>query len=149
MKYQISCIGKASNTPEQSLINKYLKRLHNKIIIKEISQKNDFFNKLDEQDEKLLKLAPKNSFLIVLDRDGINFTSENLAQTIKNCESKNFRIINFVIGGSFGHGKNIKKKANKILSFGKLTWSHLLARTMIIEQLYRVECIFNNHPYHK
>ncbi len=149
MKYQITCIGKASNTPEQSLINKYLKRLGKKIIIKEISKKYENFDNLYDQDKKLFALSPKNSFLILLDREGSNFTTQKLVQTIKNCQNQNYKIVNFIIGGYLGNGNYIKKKANYILSFGQLTWSHLMARIMIIEQLYRIESIFNNHPYHK
>ena len=61
----------------------------------------------------------------------------------------NVKLVNFVVGGPHGHGENIKLKANHIISFGKMTWSHLLARIMIVEQLYRIETIFKNHPYHK
>ena len=35
------------------------------------------------------------------------------------------------------------------LYVGKMTWSHIMARLMLVEQLYRIECILNNHPYHK
>ena len=59
------------------------------------------------------------------------------------------KLINFVIGGPYGHGENIKLKAKHIISFGKMTWSHLLTRIMIVEQLYRIETMFKNHPYHK
>ena len=62
---------------------------------------------------------------------------------------ENIKILNFAIGGAKGHGLEIKNRADKIISFGKMTWSHIIARLMLVEQLYRVECILNNHPYHK
>ena len=150
MKYQISCIGKSSNTPEQSLIQKYLNRIKNKVYIKEINFKNENSSlNIEEEGKKLLALSPKNSILILLDKEGTSYSSETLANLIKCYENENIKIINFAIGGPFGHGTFIKSKAKKIISFGKMTWSHLITRAMIVEQLYRIELIFKNHPYHK
>ena len=150
MKYQISCIGKSSNSYEQKLIEKYLKRLEGKLQIKEISLKNpNPILEIEEQGNRLINVSPKNSVLFLLDKDGITYTTENLAKIIRQFEMENTKIINFVIGGPLGHGKKIKKEAKKIISFGKMTWSHLLTRIMIVEQLYRIETIFNKHPYHK
>ena len=150
MKYQISCIGKSSNSSEQKLIEKYLNRLDGKIKIKEINLKNpNPIVEIEEQGNKLIKISPKNSVLFLLDKDGITYSTEKLAKMIKKLEMENTKIINFVIGGPFGHGKNIKNKAREIISFGKMTWSHLLTRIMIVEQLYRIETIFSKHPYHK
>ncbi len=150
MKYQISCVGKALNTPEQNLIDKYLIRINNKIYIKEISIKNERSNSnIEKEGESILAISPKNSILVVLDKQGSNFTSEKLADMIKTYEKENIKLINFAIGGPFGHGDIIKSNAKEIISFGKMTWSHLMTRAMIIEQIYRVESIFKNHPYHK
>ena len=150
MKYQISCIGKSSNSPEQNLIEKYLIRVNNKVDIKEIGLKNQSsHSNIEEEGKMILSSSPKNSILIILDKEGTSYSSEKLADMIKSYENENIKIINFAIGGPFGHGKFIKSKAKKIISFGKMTWSHLMTRVMIIEQIYRVESIFNNHPYHK
>ena len=150
MKYQISCIGKSTNTLEHKIIDKYLKRIKNKLTIKEVNlKKQNSSLQIIEEGNKLIELAPKKSVMILLDKSGINYTTENLVEIIKNFEMENYKIINFVIGGSMGHGQKIKTHANLIMSFGKMTWSHLTARIMMIEQLYRIETIFNNHPYHK
>ena len=150
MKYQISCIGKSSNTPENILIEKYLQRMGKKLKIIEINFKNKKIQKnIDQEGEKILDYSPENSVLMLLDKTGKNYTTEDLAMVINKFEKNNVKIVNFAIGGPFGHGEKIKKQASKILSFGKMTWSHLMARVMIVEQLYRIETIFNNHPYHK
>ena len=150
MKYQISCIGKSSNTLEQKIIDKYLNRIKNKLIIKEVNlKKQNSSLQIIEEGNKLIELAPKESVMFLLDKDGINYTTEKFVKMIKDFEMENYKIINFVIGGSWGHGQKIKTHAKIIMSFGKMTWSHLTARIMMIEQLYRVETIFNKHPYHK
>ena len=146
----ISCIGKSSNTPEKRLLDKYLLRIGKKIQIIEIGFKNQKIKKyIEDEGKKIIDTSPENSALILLDKTGKNFTTEELAMKINQFEKNNIKIINFAIGGPYGHGEAIKKKANIILSFGKMTWPHLMARVMIVEQLYRVETIFNNHPYHK
>ena len=77
MKYQISCIGKSSNTLEQKIIDKYLNRIKNKLIIKEVNlKKQNSSLQIIEEGNKLIELAPKESVMILLDKDGINYTTE-------------------------------------------------------------------------
>ena len=53
------------------------------------------------------------------------------------------------IGGSDGLDKVILDKAHLSISMGAMTWPHMLARVMLLEQVYRAQCILNKHPYHK
>ena len=144
MRYQISCIGKLSNLDENKIIKKYLKRIKNKIQIIESPQSD-----IKKEGLKLLECSPKNSILILLDKEGENLSTNKFFDLIKSYEMDNVKILNFAIGGPYGHGQFIKQKSDKIISFGKMTWSHMIARLMLVEQLYRIESIFNNHPYHK
>ena len=57
--------------------------------------------------------------------------------------------IDFVIGGSLGHGSKILERANYRLSFSKMTFPHQLMRVILLEQIYRSYRIINNEPYHK
>ena len=144
MRYQISCIGKLSNLEEDKIIGKYLKRVKNKIQIIESPQSD-----IKKEGLKLLESSRKNSILILLDKDGENLSTHKLFDLIKSYEMNNIKILNFAIGGPYGHGQFIKQQSDKIISFGKMTWSHIITRLMLVEQLYRIECLFNNHPYHK
>ena len=144
MRYQISCIGKFSNLEENRIIKKYLKRVKNKIQIIETPQSD-----IKKEGLKLLEHSPKNSILILLDKEGENLSTNKLFDLIKSYEMNNIKILNFAIGGPYGHSQFVKQKSDKIISFGKMTWSHIIARLMLVEQIYRIESIFNNHPYHK
>mgnify|MGYP005683340251 FL=1 len=144
MRYQISCIGKLSNIEENKIIQKYIKRIRNKIQIIEFPQSD-----VKKEGSKLLEHSPKNSILILLDKEGENLSTDKLFELIKSYEMNNIKILNFAIGGPYGHGQYIKQNSDKIISFGKMTWSHIIARLMLVEQIYRIESIFNNHPYHK
>tara|TARA_E500000178_G_scaffold354086_1_gene421916 strand:- start:1969 stop:2403 length:435 start_codon:yes stop_codon:yes gene_type:complete len=144
MKYQISCIGKLNKIDENKIIQKYLKRVKKKIQIIEYPQ-----SSIEKEGLKIFDSSPKDSSLILLDKDGTILSTEELMELIKSYQMNNFKTLNFAIGGPLGHGQFIKQKASNIISFGRMTWSHIIARLMLVEQLYRIECMFNNHPYHK
>lgn len=149
MKYIISTIGKIRNNDEDLITRKYLKRIRN-IELKqyEVKIKNKE-KKIEEEAEKLINSTPKNGKLILLDEEGENISSSDLAKLILNWNNSNITSVNFAIGGAFGNGIKIKRTADKIIALGKLTWPHQMVKMMISEQIYRIETIINGHPYHK
>ena len=149
MKYKISIIGKTKSNDEDLITRKYLKRIKN-IELKqyEVKTKN-IEKKIDEEAEKLINSTPKNGKLILLDEEGENISSSDLAKLILNWSNNNITNVNFVIGGAFGNGIKIKKKADKTIALGRLTWPHKMVKMMIAEQIYRIETIIQGHPYHK
>ena len=150
MKYMISFAGKSKPSSEEEIITKkYLRRLSNIIInLCEVKTKNIEL-RLKEEGSKLLKLTPSNGKLILLDEQGTNFSSNELAEIVSDWENSNFSTINFVIGGAYGNGKEIKEKADKTLALGRLTWPHQMVKMMVAEQIYRIDTILKGHPYHK
>ncbi|MDA9806615.1 23S rRNA (pseudouridine(1915)-N(3))-methyltransferase RlmH [Alphaproteobacteria bacterium] len=149
MKYIISAIGKTKNQHEDLITDKYLKRIKN-IQIKQYEVKfNNEQKKIEEEGLKLINSTPPNGKLVLLDEQGENLTSLELAKIILSWRDNNISYINFAIGGAFGNGNEIKKRATKILAFGKLTWPHQMVKMMIAEQIYRIETIIQGHPYHK
>ena len=59
------------------------------------------------------------------------------------------RDVAFLLGGADGHTEALRERADLLLSFGQLTWPHMLARTMLLEQIYRAQQIIAGHPYHR
>ena len=149
MKYRISVIGKIKSNDEDLITNKYIKRIKN-IELKqyEVKAKNKE-KKINEEAEKLINSTPKNGKLILLDEEGENISSADLAKLILNWSNNNITIVNFAIGGAFGNGIKIKNSADKIIALGKLTWPHQMVKMMVAEQIYRIETIIQGHPYHK
>ena len=149
MKYIISAIGKTKTQQEDLITLKYLKRIKN-IEIKQYEIKlNNKQKKIEEEGLKLISSTPSNGKLVLLDEQGENLTSPELAEMVLNWRNDNITFINFAIGGAFGNGDQIKKSADKIIAFGKLTWPHQMVKMMIAEQIYRIETIIQGHPYHK
>ena len=149
MKYIISTIGKVKSNDEDLITRKYLKRIKN-IELKQYEVKTKNKEKqLDKEADKLINSTPKNGKLVLLDEEGENLSSSDLAKLILNWNNSNITSVNFAIGGAFGNGIKIKRTADKIIALGKLTWPHQMVKLMISEQIYRIETIIHGHPYHK
>ncbi|MBP7190243.1 MAG: 23S rRNA (pseudouridine(1915)-N(3))-methyltransferase RlmH [Rickettsiaceae bacterium] len=90
----------------------------------------------------------KDSVLVVLDPVGKKITSEEFAKFIdKNISGA--KDITFVIGGAHGVDKTLVQKADLVLSLSDMTMPHMLAKLVLLEQIYRAQTIIQSHPYHK
>jgi len=150
MEVLIIAVGKTRKGPEQALVERYSGRTHWKITVKEISeQRHDSLERrLAREGEAILKLIPKGAFTFVLDSRGVQFGSATFSKKIKNLEDGGTATIAFVIGGPDGHDKAVIDRADHLLSLGKMTWPHMVARAMLAEQIYRAWTIAARHPYH-
>jgi len=101
-----------------------------------------------KEKERILPKLNKNANLIALDETGTQTTTKELAQLLTNWMIEG-RDVDFVIGGADGLAPEIKNQADKTLSLSLMTYPHALARLILIEQLYRAQCIIKNHPYHR
>ena len=149
MKYIISIIGKFKNNDENLITQKYLKRIKNIKLNQYEIKVSKLEKRLEEEGLKLINSTPKNGKLILLDEQGENLSSTELAEIISKWRDNNISSINFAIGGAFGNGQLIKTSADKIVALGKLTWPHQMVKMMVAEQIYRIETILEGHPYHK
>lgn len=86
---------------------------------------------------------------MLLDERGTAMTSESLAQTLGGWREDGVREARFVLGAADGHAATERAEADLLLAFGPATWPHLLARAMLMEQLYRATTILAGHPYHR
>ncbi len=86
---------------------------------------------------------------ILLDERGKNFSSQDLANTLEKWRDGGIRECRFILGAANGHSHDERGAADLLISFGKATWPHLLARAMLAEQLFRATSILAGHPYHR
>jgi 23S rRNA (pseudouridine1915-N3)-methyltransferase len=86
---------------------------------------------------------------VVLDERGKAEASAAFAARLGAWRDDGVRNVAFLIGGADGHDARVRKRADAILSFGAMTWPHLLVRAMLAEQLYRAHSILAGHPYHR
>ena len=127
----------------------------NKILlpaINEYSKRIKYFVNFKFIEVKSLKLEHikkfKNKFIFALDQEGELLNSLEFANKIRDFMEDNLDIV-FIIGDANGLPSDVIKNSNMVLSLSKLTLPHLLARVVLIEQLYRSFSIINNIPYHK
>ena len=158
MKIKVYCIGKLKEQYLKDGINEYIKRIstYSQIEIIEVndSKVKDNPNPFDiektknEEGERILKLI-KNDYLVGLDLNKNEPTSEEFAQFLQSKLVEGGSNISFVIGGSYGLSDELKKRCNSSISLSKLTFLHQMTRLILLEQIYRAFKILNNETYHK
>lgn len=99
--------------------------------------------------EAIRAQAEKADTLCLMDEGGDDLTSEALATWIDDLRTNGRPHLCFAIGGADGLDPRLKREAQRRLSFGRVTWPHLLVRGLLAEQLYRAQQILAGHPYHR
>lgn len=130
--------GKIARSPEAELFARYEKRLTWPV-------------KMTELPETGGKVAePQTPYkAVLLDERGKQFDSQSFADLIGGWRDDGMREARFVIGAADGHSEEERREADVLMAFGKATWPHLMARAMLMEQLYRATAILAGHPYHR
>ena len=104
---------------------------------------------LDVEGNRILSKIGEREFVVVLAIDGKTLSSEEFSKQLEQASINGSSTLTFVIGGSLGLSKEVKKRANLSVSFGRLTLPHQLMRLVLVEQIYRVFTIQQGSPYHK
>ena len=94
-------------------------------------------------------MIKNNGKRILLDQVGECFSSDEFSGILSNWKNNGFNKINFIIGGADGVDQKLKDNVDLIISFSKMTFPHMLARVILLEQIYRAEAIIAKHPYHR
>lgn len=99
--------------------------------------------------ELILAALPAGARLVALDGRGRQWSSRDFADRLADWRDRGVAALAFVIGGAEGLDQRLIDSADAVLSLGAMTWPHLLARCMLLEQLYRAQQILAGHPYHR
>ena len=148
---KVLAVGKLKEKYLIDALKEYEKRIskYTKLEIIEVKDEDFDINKtLEKEKESILKYVDSKDYIITLDIEGKNISSEAFASKINDIFNHNPNIT-FIIGGSYGLHKDIKDMSNFSLSFSKMTFPHQLFRVMLLEQIYRTFKINNNETYHK
>ena len=149
---KIICLGKIKEKFLSDGIEEYKKRISKfqNIEIYELLDEGITDKKvaLKKEKEKILKILNPKDYIITLEIEGKEISSEDFAKKINDTFINNSNIT-FIIGGSYGLDDEIKNLSNFKLSFSKMTFPHQLFRLILLEQIYRAFKINNNEEYHK
>lgn len=156
MKIKIIALGKIKEKFLKEGIDEFLKRLTPYASIEIVEQnpieiKDDNLTEkiLEQEGEKILSQIKPNSYVITLEIEGVNLSSEKFAQKLEEITNQGYNEIVFVIGSSCGIAKSVSKRADYKLSLSKMTFLHQFARLLLIEQIYRAFKIQKGETYHK
>ena len=159
MKITLITVGKIKEKYLKDAISEYTKRLSKycKLEIIEVSDEKTPDNASEivekgiraKEAERILKYIKDDAYVITLEIQGKQLTSEELADKVEKLGVQGISHIVFVIGGSIGLGEDVLKKSDYALSFSKMTFPHQLMRVILLEQVYRSYRIINGEPYHK
>lgn len=159
MKISIITVGKIKEKFLKDAIAEYSKRLgkYCKLEIIEVADEKTPDNASEvvedliraKEGERILKQVKDDSFVITLEINGKQLTSEELAHKIDSLGIQGQSHLTFIIGGSIGLGKDVLARSNYALSFSKMTFPHQLMRVILLEQIYRSYRIIHGEPYHK
>ena len=159
MKIDVICVGKLKEQYLRDAVKEYEKRLSKfcKLQILEVNDERTEEKASDAQiakikaleAERIKKYVKEDAFLITLEIEGKEKSSEELADYIDTLGIQGVSHIQFVIGGSLGLSESISRLSGFHLSFSRLTFPHQLMRVMLLEQLYRSFKIIAGEPYHK
>ena len=150
MKFRFVWIGKTKENNWRALQEEYLQRLSHfvRFEIAEIRE-SQAYDTLQTESKRILENVNHSSFVCLLDVQGKQIGSPELAQTVEMWQNRGFKEIAFVIGGQNGVSKEVAERADYSLSLSALTLTHEMARVVLIEQLYRAFTIIKGFPYQK
>ena len=138
MLLHIVARGRIGRGPEAELVDRYVKRLTWPVRLTELPDSGG-----------KMPLVEGQTRIVMLDETGEMLGSRAFADRLGRWRDEGVRETRFLIGAADGFDDAERANADLLLSFGRATWPHLLARAMLAEQLWRAASILANHPYHR
>ncbi len=155
MKFEFLYLGKTKEFYLEQGITEYTSRLKHytsvsvKILKNKIKKNANSTLQKKLEGQLLLDNIPKDALKVVLDSQGRQYTSEELATLIGRWQQRGLRQVSFIIGGPLGLSQEVLEEADTMLSLSKLTFTHDMVRMFLLEQLYRAFTIRKGEKYHK
>ena len=153
MKFKIIYISSAKNNNVEILVNNYIKKIKHlaeidlfKIHNKNKSKKNNF--NIDYLSNMIINQLSKNDINILMDEKGDTYNTIKFSKLIQKNFLYSSKKIVFIIGGAYGFNEELNKTLEKKISLSKFTFTHDIARLLLIEQIHRALTIIKNIPYH-
>ena len=151
----IILVGKNNDSRLISLMEDYIKRIkkYHRLdiqIIPELKKKNKTSKNIRKQKEGnlIIEKFKGGDWIILLDEKGKSFDSIGFSEYINVKRSGSHKRLVFVLGGPYGFSQELYDRCHEKITLSRMTFSHQIIRLFFLEQLYRVNTILNNEPYH-
>ncbi len=150
MKFRFIWIGKTREKHYRALQEEYLERLSHFVKCEIVQVRDSAPHETNAiESNRILEKLNHSSFVCLLDVEGRGMTSPELAAKIENWQNGGVKEVTFVIGGANGITPPVAERADLKLSLSFLTFTHEMARVVLLEQLYRAYTIIRGYPYQK
>jgi 23S rRNA (pseudouridine1915-N3)-methyltransferase len=150
MKLRFVWIGKTKDPNWKALQHEYLQRLSHFARCEIIEIKDSSRHEgPDIEGERILAALNQRTFAVLLDVGGKAISSTDLAEKVEGWQNHGLKEVSFVIGGAEGVSRGVAERADISLSLSFLTFTHEMARVILLEQLYRAYTIIKGFPYQK
>ena len=147
LRITIVAAGRARQGPERATYEHYASRIKWPLSLLEVPENRRSSPAADSKN--LSRALPAGAVVIALDERGDTLSSTLFAERLRAWRDGGAADVAFVIGGADGLPAEVRESAELVLSFGRVTWPHLLMRTLLAEQIYRAQQILDGHPYHR
>ena len=152
MRLRIIWTGKTRDARLRALIEDYADRLSHfarceVIELRELGRTDK--TGIDKETQRISDALRSRSVTVLLDPEGAEWTSQQLAAQVQNWEGSGIKEVAFVVGGPNGLAADFKSRVDKRWSLSRLTLTHEMARVLLFEQLYRAYTIIHGLPYQK
>ena len=152
MRFRVIWPGKTRDTRLRSLVEDYVERLNHFVRVEIIELKEAGRADrpgIDKEAARISDALRPGGIIVILDVSGAEWTSQQLAEQVRNWEVRGIKEVSFVIGGPHGLSQELVARADRRWSLSRLTLTHEMARVLMFEQLYRAYTIINGLPYQK
>jgi len=150
MKLRFIWIGKTKDRNWKALQDEYLRRLSHFVRTESVEIKDSASHETpDIEGERILATLNQTTFAVLLDVKGEAISSQALAAKIEEWQNRGLKEVSFIIGGANGVSRRVAETADISLSLSFLTFTHEMARAVLLEQLYRAYTIIKGFPYQK
>jgi 23S rRNA (pseudouridine1915-N3)-methyltransferase len=152
MRLRVIWTGKTRDAHLRALIDVYLKRLSHfaKCEVSELRESSGSEKRgIDKDSKRISDGLHEGAIHVLLDPQGVEWTSQELADQLKRWQDRGTKEVGFIVGGPNGVSEELSARVNKRWSLSRLTLTHEIARVVLLEQLYRAYTIIHGLPYQK
>ncbi|KAH9608340.1 hypothetical protein KSS87_023459 [Heliosperma pusillum] len=151
---RVVTVGKKRSRGVQLICDEYKEKLQHYCIIDDVLIRSNPRNardakaQIEDEDTAVINLCKTDDWVVLLDENGQDVSSERLAEFIGDAGFTGASRMLFCIGGPYGHGRQLRERANLSIKLSSLILNHQIALLVLLEQLYRAWTIIKGQKYH-
>ncbi|KAL5558281.1 hypothetical protein UlMin_034492 [Ulmus minor] len=151
---RILWVGKKKSRGAQLVFDEYFEKLKHYCSVDEVqirsNPKNarDWKVQVEDEDNAVMNLIRSSDWVVLLDERGKDIGSEQMANLLGDAANTGASGLSFCIGGPYGHGQQLRERANLSIKLSSMVLNHQIALLVLVEQLYRSWTILKGQKYH-